>query len=78
MEDVFVRYMELPSTIRSFVVANKDMTYTVILNCKLSHEQNLISYQHELDHILRGDYEKKCSVDLIEINAHEFSKEIAM
>lgn len=78
MEDVFVRYMGLPTTVRSFVVANKDMTYTVILNCKLSHEQNLISYQHELTHILQGDYEKKCSVDLIEINAHEFSKEIAM
>ncbi len=76
MEDVFVRYMELPSTIRSFVVANKDMTYTVILNCKLSHEQNLISYQHELDHILRGDYERKCSVDLIEINAHTESMAI--
>ena len=76
MEDVFVRYMELPTTVRSFVVANKDMTYTVILNCKLSHGQNLISYQHELDHILRGDYERKCSVDLIEINAHAESMAI--
>ena len=70
MEDVFVRYMELPSTIRSFVVANKDLSYTILLNSKLSHEQNLISYQHELDHILRGDYEKKCSIDLIEIHSH--------
>lgn len=78
MDNVFVRYMDFPATIRSFVVANKDLTYTIVLNSKLSHEQNLISYQHELDHILRGDYEKKCSVDLIEINAHEFSKEIAM
>ena len=78
MDNVFVRYMDFPATIRSFVVANKDLTYTIVLNSKLSHEQNLISYQHELDHILRGDYEKKCSVDFIEITAHEFSKEIAM
>ena len=70
MEDIIVRYMDLPTTIRSFVVANKDMTYTIILNSKLSREQNLFSYQHELDHILKGDYEKKCSADLIEINAH--------
>lgn len=70
MEDVFVRYLELPTTVRSFVVVNNDMTYTVILNSKLNHEQNILSYQHELDHILRGDYEKKCSVDFIEINAH--------
>ena len=70
MEDVFVRYVELPTTVRSFVVANNDMTYTVILNSKLSREQNILSYQHELEHILRGDYEKKCSADFIEITAH--------
>lgn len=31
----------------------------------------MISYEHELKHILNGDYEKKCSVDMIEINAHD-------
>jgi hypothetical protein len=78
MDNVFVRYIELPATIHSFVVANKDLTYTIVLNSRLSHEQNLISYQHELDHILHGDYEKKCSADFIEINSHKISNEIAM
>jgi hypothetical protein len=70
MDNVFVSYVDLPATIRSFVVSNDDSTYTIILNSKLSHEQNLISYIHELEHIKRGDYDKKCSADLIEINAH--------
>ena len=70
MEDIFVNYTEMPTTVRSFVIVNSDSTYTIILNSKLSHEQNIISYWHEIDHIRNGDYEKKCSVDLIEITAH--------
>ena len=71
MEDIYVRYLQLPTTVRAYVVANADMTYTIILNSSLSREQNLISYAHELDHIENGDYEKKCSVDMIEFYAHE-------
>lgn len=63
-------YCALPTTIRSYVVANNDFTYTIVLNSKLSHEQNLLSYKHELFHIMNGDYEKKCDVDIIEFNAH--------
>lgn len=71
MENVFVKLIELPNTIRSFVVLNKDQSYTIVLNSKLSHEQNLISYQHEIEHIKNGDYEKKYSVDMIELFAHD-------
>lgn len=70
MDDVLVNLVELPGTIRSFVVANADLTYTIMLNSRLSREQNIISYKHELEHIQNGDYDKKCSVDLIEITAH--------
>lgn len=70
MEEINVVYADMPTSVRSYVVSNADMSYTIILNSKLSHEQNLLSYQHELDHIRNGDYDKKCSVDLIEISAH--------
>lgn len=70
MNDIDVRMCDLPGTVRSFVIAHPDMTYTIVLNSRLSHEQHLLSYQHELDHINNGDYDKKCSADLIEINAH--------
>lgn len=71
LEDIFVKLIELPYTIRSYVVMNKDHSYTIVLNSRLSHEQNLISYQHEIEHIKNGDYEKKCSVDMIELFAHD-------
>ena len=70
MENVYVNYYDLPAAVRSFVVANADQTYTIMLNSRLSREQNLISYQHELEHILHGDYDKRCSADLIEIISH--------
>jgi len=70
MDEINVLYVDMPTTVRSYVVNNIDMTYTIILNSRLSHEQNLISYAHELQHIKNGDYDKKCNVDVIEINTH--------
>jgi hypothetical protein len=70
LNDIFVTMVDLPATVKSYVVANADQSYTIVLNSKLSYEQNMISYKHELEHIRNGDYEKKCSADFIEINAH--------
>ena len=70
MDDSFVIFKDLPVTIKSFVVMNSDMSYTIVLNSLLSYEQNVISYLHELNHIRNGDYEKNCSVDTIEVRSH--------
>lgn len=73
MENINVIYLDMDTAIRSYVVSNKDMTYTVVLNSRISHEQNLISYAHELSHINNGDYESNRSADLIEIYQHATS-----
>lgn len=70
MDDINILFADMPTTIRSYVVSNADMSYTIVLNSRLSHEQHVISYQHELKHIHNGDYDKKCNVDMIEVNAH--------
>lgn len=70
MDNVYVNLYDLPAAVRSFVVCNADQTYTIVLNSRLSREQNLISYWHEIGHIKNGDYEKQSSADFIEINAH--------
>ena len=57
MDAINVLYADMPSAIRSYVVSNTDSSYTVVLNSRLSHEQNLLSYQHELCHIQNGDYD---------------------
>ncbi len=69
-EYINVVYADMPTSVRSYVVSNADTSYTIILNSRLSHEQQLLSYKHELNHIRRGDYDKKCDADLIEITAH--------
>ena len=71
MDDIFVTMADLPCSIGAFVVANNDMTYTIVLNSRLSHEKNIASYWHEIAHIRRGDYDKKCQADVIEITAHK-------
>lgn len=62
--------VDMPSRIRAYTVANKDLSYTIVVNARLNHETQMKAYQHELDHIQHGDYEKKCSADLIEFYAH--------
>ena len=69
--DANVVLIDMPHRIKAYTVANKDMSYTIVINARMSHERQLEAYQHELDHIQNGDYERKCSADLIEFYAHK-------
>ena len=63
MDAINVLYADMPGAIRSYVVSNTDSSYTVVLNSRLSHEQNLLSYQHELYHIqIKGDMTYEMSI----------------
>lgn len=55
---VNVRLLQLPVSIRGFVRENEDGTYTIVLNSRLSYEQNLKTYEHELSHITNNDFRK--------------------
>jgi Zn-dependent peptidase ImmA (M78 family) len=68
--DIFTRLYQLPSTIGAYTVCNPDGSYTIIVNSALNNHRQLLAYAHELQHIHNGDYEKKCSADFIEIQAH--------
>lgn len=69
-ESIFTHYIDMSTTIRSFVVYNEDMSFTIIINSKIGKHQQLLAYQHELSHIQNGDFNKCGSVDVIELNAH--------
>ncbi len=71
MDDgIFTYYVDMPTTIRSFVVSNNDMSFTIIINAKIGKEQQLLAYEHEINHIKNGDYDKNCSANLIELVSH--------
>lgn len=69
-QDINTVLADMPCSIAAYTIANADMSYTVVLNSRLNYERQLLAYHHELKHIENGDYDKRCSVDLIEFYAH--------
>lgn len=69
-DNIFVKFYRLPLTIKAYTVSNSDDSYTVIINTNITCEQQKLSYQHEVNHINNGDYERTLPVDMIEIYAH--------
>ena len=52
---MIIRLADLPTSVRGFVYHDDDGEMYIVLNSRLSHEQNLSTYVHELKHISRGD-----------------------
>ena len=69
-QDVNTIMADMPCSIAAYTIANADTSYTVVLNSRLNYERQLLAYHHELSHIENGDYDKRCSADLIEFYAH--------
>ena len=70
IDDVKTILCDMPTTIKAYTISDKDGFYTIVLNARLSREQNLISYKHEIGHIINGDFQSKNSAGLIEFYAH--------
>ena len=45
---------DLPETIHGFTVLGSDYEPIIILNSRMSHEQQQKTYRHEMDHIISG------------------------
>lgn len=74
-DNINVVLADMPTTIKEYVVANKDMSYTIVLNSRHSYETRFKAYNHAMKHIINGDFDKDSSADLIEIYAHKERKE---
>ncbi len=72
-DDINIIMCDLPCSIGGYTYKSIDGYYTIILNSRLSHERNMQTYQHELDHINREELGAKSDVDLLEFRAHERS-----
>ena len=55
MPEVPVVLKDLPIRIKGFVCLGSDYNPVIIINSRLSAEQQRRTYQHELNHILNGD-----------------------
>ena len=52
-------------------MVRKDGWYTICINETLCERARLEAYKHEIDHIMRGDFDSDLPTGLIEIRAHE-------
>lgn len=68
-DDITTCIIDLPTTIKSYVVALIDGRYCIVLNARMDYQCLYEAYQHELAHIVNGDY-TKFNVDSIERTAH--------
>lgn len=66
--------VDLPTQVRGQTVKNEDDSYSVFLNARLTGEQIMATYAHEIEHIKNGDFEK-AYVQRIEAYAHHVMKE---
>lgn len=55
MTDRPARLMDLPTSVRGFCYHDDNGEEFVVLNSRLTHEQNLKTWAHEQEHIARGD-----------------------
>lgn len=69
MDNIRTIYCDMPNTIGGFTILADDF-FTIVLNQNLSHERNVQTYMHELQHIQNGDFDRKAPAGLIEIMAH--------
>lgn len=76
-EVVNVCFVDFPTKARGMVTANADGSYTILLNSRLSFEQQRKAFRHEMWHIQNHDFERADTVGVqqIEYEAHQHDKE---
>lgn len=69
-EDINTYIMDFGNSIPATVTANDDGSYSIFINARISYENRLQAYQHELRHILNHDFETNATVNEIELSTH--------
>jgi hypothetical protein len=61
MDNVNVIYCDLPPKVKGMVVKtfDEEECYTIVLNSRLSAEQNRETYEHEMKHLKEKDFAKE-------------------
>lgn len=66
MDDVFVRYQQMPYTIPAVTALDDDGDYNIYINPCLSIEAQQAAYRHEMYHIKHGHFYDDCPLNVDE------------
>ncbi len=56
--DYWVRYIDLPCSIKGMTVEDNEGFYNVYINARLCYEQQQDAIKHEMEHIRRKDFDR--------------------
>ena len=62
--------INMPTKVKGFTSKNEDDSYSVFINSRLTYEQRLKAYAHEIKHIENGDFDM-FNTQEIEVLAHK-------
>lgn len=64
--DYFIYYRNMPPKIYAFVTPNEDGTFSVYLDPRRSYRQRMNDLNHELRHIVNGDFYNGLPINSVE------------
>lgn len=65
-EDIIIRYVSLPHTVRGMTIQDEEGNYNIYLNSRLSHEAHIATLQHEIKHIKNNDFASPSHISELE------------
>lgn len=71
MENIYLRYISLPSTVKGLTVKDEAGNYNIYLNTRLTRESNQQTLQHEIQHIANNDFQRLSHIILHSIELGE-------
>ena len=72
MNDIYVRLINLPSSVKGVTVLDENDDYNIYINQKLSPEQQKKVYEHEKNHIENGDFHNFDEIEEDEIGLNVY------
>lgn len=75
MDNARVIYCNLPPTVKGMLVKTFDYEggedyYTIVINSRISYEQQKEAYWHEIKHIKENDFDSDLTLSKIEYTRH--------
>jgi Zn-dependent peptidase ImmA (M78 family) len=56
MDDIFIRELKMPLSIKAFTTIDYNGDYNIFINANLSDDAKRLAFRHEKIHIERGDF----------------------
>ena len=69
MNDIYVRLIRLPDTVRGITAVDENGDYNIYINSNLSNDQQKRVYEHECAHINNNDFDNFDDISFIERRA---------